>query len=88
MCKDLDLAGLVIQSMNKAGIGAAGMDKLSGSGKLMYDADQIVIMTQDEEGDAVLRLTWHKMREGDSDRFMKLVRKPGYPVFGEYAKAI
>ena len=86
MCKDLDLAGLVIQSMNKSGIGAVGMEKLSGSGKLMYDADQIIFMTADDEADTVIRLTWDKMREGDSDRFMKLVRKPGYPVFGEYAK--
>ena len=88
MCKDLDLAGLVIQSMNKSGIGNAGMEKLSGSGKLMYDADQIIFMTQDEEADTVIRLTWDKMREGDSDRFMKLVRKPGYPVFGEYAHGL
>ena len=88
MCKDLELAGLVIQSMNKAGIGSVGMEKLSGSGKLMYDADQIIFMTEDKEGENVIRLVWDKMREGDGDRFMRLVRKPGYPIFGEYAAEV
>jgi replicative DNA helicase len=88
MCKDLDLAGLVIQSMNKSGIGSVGMEKLSGSGKLMYDADQIIFMVQDDEGENIIRLVWDKMREGDGDRFMRLVRRPGYPAFGEYAAEV
>lgn len=88
MCKDLELAGLIIQSMNKSGIGAVGMEKLSGSGKLMYDADQIIFMVEDKEGDNIVRLVWDKMREGDGDRFMRLVRRPGYPAFGEYAAEV
>lgn len=58
ICRSLDLAGIVVHSMNKAGIGAGGQkgseagggipgqDQLRGSGQVIYDADVITFLTQ------------------------------------------
>ena len=85
ICKDLDLAGIVIQSLNKQGYGSAPtMSHLSGSHKISYDADSIAILSQDEKEDNTVNLIWDKMRESDGDRVLKLVKVPGFPAFGEY----
>lgn len=58
ICRSLDLAGIVVHSMNKAGIsangnkgaetsgGVPGQDQLRGSGQVIYDADVITFLTQ------------------------------------------
>ena len=48
ICKDLDLAGLMIHSINKTGMSSTTKSKanLSGSGKHSYDADQVVFHHQ------------------------------------------
>lgn len=85
ICKDLDLAGLIIHSMNKKGMTQPGKENLSGSGKVMYDADQIVFMTKSENQPNVINLTWDKMRESDTGiNGMKLVKKQGFPCFENY----
>ena len=86
ICKDLDLAGLIIHSMNKKGMGSSpSKENLSGSGRLMYDADQIVFMTKSETQPNVINLTWDKMRESDTGiNGMKLVKKQGFPCFENY----
>jgi len=80
--KDLDIAGLVIDDMNKGGIGGTVQGKagLSGSARKLHDADQIVIMRKGEAANTV-RLTWEKMREGESDRILDLVKLQTFPVF-------
>lgn len=85
ICKDLNMAGLVIQSLNKQGYGGTPrMSHLSGSAKISYDADQIAIMATDESNDNVVNLIWDKMREADGNRAMKLVKIAGFPAFGPY----
>jgi len=85
ICKDLDLAGLVIQSLNKQGYGSSPrMSHLSGSHKVSYDADSIAILSQDEQDENVVNLIFDKMRESDGNRALKLVKIPGFPAFGEY----
>lgn len=81
--KDLDIAGLVIDDMNKGGIGGTVQGKagLSGSARKLHDADQIVIMRRHPDDPKKVRLTWEKMREGESDRFLELVRVQGFPAF-------
>jgi replicative DNA helicase len=87
ICKDLDMAGLVIQSLNKQGYGRfPRMSHLSGSHKVSYDADAIAILSQDENSENVVNLIWDKMREADGNRAMKLVKVPGFPAFGPYSK--
>jgi len=89
ICKDLDMAGLVIQILNKQGYGGSPkMSHLSGSHKVSYDADAIAILTQDEGNENVVNLIWDKMREADGNRALKLVKVPGFPAFGEYTKPL
>lgn len=48
-CNELDLAGVVIQSVNKMGMdtdGATGKAKLRGSGQMIHDADLIFMLTK------------------------------------------
>jgi replicative DNA helicase len=87
ICKDLDLAGVVIQSLNKQGYGQAPrMSHLSGSHKVSYDADAIAILSQDEGNENIVNLIWDKMREADGNRALKLVKVPGFPAFGPYTE--
>jgi len=89
IARDLKLSCLAIQSMNKGGMsdGEKGMDALSGSGKYSYDADNMVFMSlkEDKPTGAIIRLTWKKNREGDL-MSMDLLKRPGFPAFGEIAK--
>jgi len=85
ICKDLDLAGLVIQSLNKAGYHSTPtMANLSGSTRVMHTADHIAFMVQDEKQDNIVNLIWDKVREGEGKRTMKLVRVKGFPSFENY----
>lgn len=98
IAKDLDLAGLVIQSMNKVGLASAipGKEHLSGSVKVSYDADQVIMMMNGSEEHSkpndpdmmrYVTLIWDKMREGDgTNRSMTLIRLQGLPAFGCYQK--
>ena len=85
ICKDLDLAGLVIQSLNKAGYHQTPtMANLSGSTKVMHTADNIAFMVDDIDNENIVNLIWDKVREGEGKRAMKLVRVPGFPAFEGY----
>lgn len=86
ICKDLELAGITLQSVTKEGYGSTSMKAVSGSNKVIHDADQIVILSKDKEEDNVINLTWEKMRESDGDRMMKLVKIPGLPDYEQYVK--
>jgi len=87
ICKDLDLAGIVIVSLNKAGYGGTPrMSNLSGSARVSYDADAIAILSEDEHNENIVNLIWDKMREADGNRALKLVKIPGFPAFGPYTE--
>lgn len=89
--KDLDVAGLVIHSMNKGGIaGTAGKASLSGSAKVIYDADGIAILTcPDDTVPQNLSLRWTKNREGDGENgFINLRRVNGFPAFVEVTQEV
>lgn len=82
ICKDLHLAGLVIQSLNKGGYHNPTMENLSGSTKVMHTADQIAILVVDENKPNVVELHWQKMREGETNfRYLELVKQDGFPMF-------
>jgi hypothetical protein len=82
--KDLDLAGISIAGMTKEGIKTrgGGQAAMAGTASSLHDADSIVIMRKQEGQENKVRLTWEKMREGEADRFMDLVKLPGFPTFG------
>ena len=79
IAKDLDLSGLIINSLNKAGFGNAGMQNLSGSAKVSYNADQIVFIEIDTDNPQMVNLSWKKMREGDARRKMQMIMTGGIP---------
>ena len=82
ICKDLDVAGVVIQSLNKGGYGSTPrMSNLSGSAKVSYDADAIAILSEDENTENIVNLIWEKMREADGNRALKLLKVAGFPAF-------
>jgi replicative DNA helicase len=88
--KDLDLAGLAIQSVNKQGFARSvpSIANVSGSGKVAHDADQVAILTRgtpdNPEELNTFTLTWEKMREDEGNRSMRLVKLPGFPAFECY----
>jgi len=90
-CMDLNVAGILIHTMNKAGYGDnPGMEALSGDTKTGYDPDVAVFITKDEsrenKGKNIVNLSFGKFREGDSSETLKLVRRANFPQFGELEK--
>lgn len=87
IAKDLNLAVIAISDMTKEGIKGQvkGQGAVAGTARGLHDADQIIIIRKGD-GQNTVRLTWEKMREGDSDRFVDLVRVPGFPMFEGIAR--
>lgn len=89
ICKDLNLAGLVIHSMNKSGVRerTGNQSDLAGSVQVLYDADQIIFMLRDEKYENVIHLKWAKFREGEMPTAgIQLSKLPGFPGFRNCAK--
>jgi len=83
ICKDLDMAGIIINSVNKQGI-------TSGSKQIQHDMDTIINMedskrnTPATQDNPLVDIIFNKQREGDgSNRILTLVKKPGFPMFQE-----
>ena len=86
MFKDLNVAGLVIDDMNKAGFSTGekserGKAGLSGSARKVYDADSIVFLRKNKEVPNWVNVTWEKNREGEDGLMISLARTKGYPAF-------
>lgn len=82
--KDLNLATISIGDMTKAGIRGEqkGQGSMAGTAHELHNADSIVIMRRVDNNPNLVSLCWEKLREGDSDRQMQLVKLPGLPAFG------
>jgi replicative DNA helicase len=79
LCKDLDLAGIVINSVNK-------QSQASGSMQIQHDFDNNIKMEEKKDGinNPTYDLIWEKQREGlGSQRILTLSKKAGFPQFGE-----
>lgn len=76
ICKSLELAGIVIHSLNKLG-------ELRGSGQVRYDADVVLFITApDELHPENIRCTFEKGRELDEQsKHFDLVRMQGVPKY-------
>lgn len=83
IAKDLDIAVISISDMNKSGIAGdtKGQAAVAGTARVLHDADQITVIRKTDRQE-VVRMTWEKMREGDPNRFIDLVRINGFPMFG------
>jgi replicative DNA helicase len=88
ICKDLKLAGLVIQAMTKAGMqnNDGSMTNLGGAAKLISDADQIIFMLHDENEPTNYKLKWGKMRNETPPGVINLFKPVGSPRFENAAK--
>lgn len=85
--KDLNLASMTLQSVTKAGYSRPTMANVSGPTAIHHDADQIAILSKDEDLPNVVELRWEKMREADRSGIVKLVKEPGLPTFYPYIEA-
>jgi replicative DNA helicase len=86
MTKDLNLAALIVDVKNKAGMGQAetGQQHLAGSSGKAYDADQIAFLEFKDATARTYRLKWHKIREGgETNRILELMLTTGFPAFRE-----
>lgn len=92
ICKDLDLAGLAIQSMTKEGMKTGGMTGLYGGSEQQHSADVIAVMEKAGQktidGKEIINLRFNKHREADTSKnLIQLVIKSGFPVFVELQKS-
>ena len=83
ICKDLDIAGIVLDDMNKEGFdnSSSGKRNISGSARKAHDADVIILMRKHPQNAGWIRLTWEKDREDSPDKFLDLKRAHGWPAF-------
>lgn len=99
ICRSLDMAGILIHSMNKEGVGNSQPDQenLRGSAQVSYDADLICFLTEFQaisSDDKYIRdtanlrtLFFAKGRElQQSNKYVHLVKHPNYPFFGDYVR--
>lgn len=84
ICRALDVAGIVIHSMNKAGISASlpGMTSVRGSAQQVYDTDLLLFLVEGDNQNEV-RCIFGKGRELENPKqAFTLVKLPGYPKLG------
>jgi len=80
ICKDLELSGLVINSMTKAEMESdkPSMAAQKGSAQLIYDADVVFFLVEDGKN---LKLHFSKFREDTPEKYIRLIRDDGFPAF-------
>lgn len=92
IAKTLNLAGIVIHSMTKAGMqdSSGSQAGIRGSGQVTYDADVILLLLdhQPSAGQPNPNMITAKFGKGremdDAKKKFHLVKLPGFPAFGNY----
>jgi len=90
ICRSLDIAGMVIHSLNKRGMSGMpeGQD-LRGSNQQFYDTDLLLFIVKPEKQPSIARCVFGKGRELENPRqWFDLVRIPGYPALGNATKEV
>ncbi len=87
LCKKYNLAGIVVQSMNKSGMeGTPKLSAMSGPSDVAHEGDNVFLLASDTEDKSILRLLTAKMRDSDQDAaFVSLRWLPGLPKLGSVA---
>lgn len=92
IAKDLDVGIISIGDMVKAGITGErkGQAVAAGSGKSLHDRDEILVMTtvqkdktSDQDDSEEVLVKWEKRREGPGNKFMRLIKRDGFPAFDD-----
>ena len=84
ICRSLNLAGIVIHSLNKSGMGAAVPDgeHLRGSGQQFYDTDLLLFLVGSKTPNTI-NCVFGKGRELENPKQAFELRKlPGFPALG------
>jgi len=100
ICNDLDLAGVVLQSVTKSGmdsqLGSGSKSRMRGSGQMIHDADMILLLTafekldelddaiREEERKRMVTLWTTKGRDLEMMPVEHLIRRDNSPFFEEY----
>jgi replicative DNA helicase len=92
IAKTLNLAGIVIHSMTKAGMqdSSGSQAGIRGSGQVTYDADVILLLLDHQPSTGqpnpnMITAKFGKGREMDNaKKKFHLVKLPGFPAFGNY----
>ncbi len=90
ICREFDVHGLTVQSMNKEGIAsvAPNITAISGPADVAFDADNVFFLSQDTEAEMVVNMLPGKIRDGDRGRApIKLLKRKRLPKFENYANA-
>lgn len=83
VCRALDMAGIVIMSMNKSGMGGLPQgENLRGNNQQFYDTDLLLFLVRSKEQQNVVRCVFGKGRELESSKqHFELVALDGFPGF-------
>lgn len=83
ICKDLNLAALVIHSMTKSEMmsDSPSITGMRGSAQIAYDTDIAIYLLEDEMDENRVKLQFVKFREDMPGRFVRLAWDQGYPAF-------
>jgi hypothetical protein len=83
ICRGLNLAGIVIMSLNKTGMGEKlpGGQNVRGSGQQFYDADLMLFLLEGPNPNTITAM-FGKGRELEKPKqSFDLIKREGYPAF-------
>lgn len=88
ICRSLDLAGIVIMSMNKSGMGGLPQgENLRGNNQQFYDTDLLLFVIRDKGQDNLIHCIFGKGRELEKPKAaFDLLTLPGFPAFENLAR--
>lgn len=83
VCRALNMAGIVIMSMNKSGMGGLPSgESLRGSNQQFYDTDLLLFVVRDKAQDNLIRCIFGKGRELEQPKaHFELMTLSGFPAF-------
>lgn len=86
VAKMTNAAVISIGDMTKEGIQrkTTGQGAMAGTGRVLHNADQIVMLLKDSAIQNKCNLVWTKNREGNPDQFVSLTKLEGIPAFKDY----
>ena len=90
-CKELDIAGVVIADMNKAGVKAdvPDLSQIGGTSEIGFDVDKALFMTDhiptdgEEQNENLVTFIFDKSRRKINMRSFNMLKMKNYPAFGD-----
>jgi replicative DNA helicase len=88
ICRSLNLAGVIIHSLNKEGMqGVPEGKNIRGSGQQFYDTDLLLFLVEDDKNPNIVKCIFGKGRELEQPKqSFKLHKLEGFPALANAAK--